>query len=232
MAGFEYVRAFTIHVFTATGAALALLALILGTGGHWAGMFLCLGLALVVDGLDGPLARTFEVQKLVPRWSGDTLDLVVDFTTYVFVPAYAIAASGLLPQPFAIPAGIVVVISGALYFADREMKTADNYFRGFPAVWNLVAFYLYLLEPPGWLAAIAIVALAGLSFAPVKFLHPLRVQHWRLFNIAILTMWAVLALAAVVQDLAPGPYVTVLLSLIAVYFFAVGLLPDRVRAAA
>src|SRR5262249_36533605 len=185
----EYVRAFAIHVFTATGAALALLALILGSGGHWAGMFLCLGLALVVDGADGPLARAFEVQKLVPRWSGETLDLVVDFTTYVFVPAYAIAASGLLPQPLAIPAGIVVVISWLLYFARREMKLAGYYFRRFTAVWNLAAFYLYLLVPPGWLAAIAIVVLAALSFAPVKFLHPLRVEHWRLFNIAILTIW-------------------------------------------
>jgi phosphatidylcholine synthase len=81
-------------------------------------------------------------------------------------------------------------------------------------------------------AAIAIALLAALSFAPVKFLHPLRVQHWRLLNIAILTMWVVLALAAVVQDLSPGPYVTVPLSLIAVYFFSVGLLPDRVRSAA
>ena len=151
MAGFEYVRAFTIYVFTATGAALALLALILGTGGHWAGMFLCLGLALVIDGVDGPLARAFEVQKLLPRWSGDTLDLVVDFTTYVFVPAYAIAASGLMPQPLAIPAGVVVVISGALYFADREMKTADNYFRGFPAVWNLRPFICICLNrQDGW----------------------------------------------------------------------------------
>ncbi|MGA8929481.1 MAG: phosphatidylcholine synthase, partial [Pseudolabrys sp.] len=85
---------------------------------------------------------------------------------------------------------------------------------------------------PGWVAAIAIALLAALSFAPVKFLHPLRVQHWRLLNIAILTMWVVLALAAVVQDLSPGPYVTVPLSLIAVYFFSVGLLPDRVRSAA
>jgi phosphatidylcholine synthase len=81
-------------------------------------------------------------------------------------------------------------------------------------------------------AAIAVALLAALSFAPVKFLHPLRVQHWRLLNIAILTMWVVLALAAVVQDLSPGPYVTVPLSLIAVYFFSVGLLPDRVRSAA
>ena len=199
MANFERIRAFTVHIFTATGAALALLAMILATGGHWAAMFLCLGLALVVDGADGPMARAFDVQKILPRWSGDTLDLVVDFTTYVFVPAYAISASGLLPQWLAIPAGIVVVISGALYFADREMKTNDNYFRGFPAVWNLAAFYLYLLEPPDWVAAIAVVVLAALSFAPIKFLHPLRVQHWRMFNIVLLALWAVLAFAAVVR---------------------------------
>ena len=224
MTEIERIRAFTVHVFTATGAALALLALILATGGHWAGMFLCLGLALLIDGLDGPMARAFDVQNLLPRWSGDTLDLVVDFTTYVFVPAYAIAASGLLPQFLAIPAGIVVVISGALYFADREMKTKDNYFRGFPAVWNLAAFYLYLLEPPEWAAALAIAVLASLSFAPIKFLHPLRVQHWRKANIALLAVWAVLAFVAVIEDLSPSLYVTVPLSLIAVYFFVAGLL--------
>jgi phosphatidylcholine synthase len=224
VANFEQIRAFTIHIFTATGAALALLAMILATGGHWAAMFLCLGLALVVDGADGPLARAFDVQKLLPRWSGDTLDLIVDFTTYVFVPAYAISASGLLPQWSAIPAGIVVVISGALYFADREMKTKDNYFRGFPAVWNLAAFYLYLLEPPEWAAAVAVVVLAALSFAPIKFLHPLRVQHWRAFNIMLLALWAVLAFVAIIQDLSPGIYIALPLSLIAVYFFVVGLL--------
>jgi phosphatidylcholine synthase len=221
---FTRIRAFTVHVFTATGAALALLALILATGGHWAGMFFCLGLALLVDGLDGPMARAFEVEKLLPRWSGNTLDLVVDFTTYVFVPAFAIAASGLLPQVLAIPAGIVVVITGALYFADRDMKTDDNYFRGFPAVWNLAAFYLYLLEPPEWAAAIAVVVLAGLSFVPIKFLHPLRVQRWRAINIGLLAAWAVLAFIAIVQDLSPGLYVTLPLSLIAVYFFLIGLL--------
>jgi phosphatidylcholine synthase len=221
---FERFRAFTVHVFTATGAALALLALILATGGHWAAMFLCLGIALLVDGIDGPMARAFDVEKALPRWSGDTLDLVVDFTTYVFVPAYAIAASGLLPEPLAIPAGVVVVVSGALYFADREMKTKDNYFRGFPAIWNLAAFYLYLIEPPEWVAAVAVVALAALSFAPIKFLHPLRVRHWRTFNVALLAVWALLAFVAVVQDLAPGPYITAALSIIAIYFFAAGLL--------
>ena len=224
MTDFASIRAFTVHIFTATGAALALLALILATGGRWAGMFFCLGMALVVDGLDGPMARAFEVDKLVPRWSGDTLDLVVDFTTYVFVPAFAIAASGLLPQFLAIPTGIVVVITGALYFADREMKTQDNYFRGFPAVWNLAAFYLYLLEPQEWVAVLSIVALAGLSFTPIKFLHPLRVQQWRPVNIALLAAWAILAFVAVVQDLSPALYVTIPLCLIAIYFFLIGLL--------
>ena len=97
------IRAFAVHIFTACGAALAFLALVLATGGHWAAMFFCLGLALVVDGVDGPLAREFKVAEVLPRWSGETLDLIVDFATYVFVPAYAIAASGLLPKALADP---------------------------------------------------------------------------------------------------------------------------------
>ncbi len=218
------VRAFAIHVFTACGAALALLAMILATGEHWAAMFFCLGMALIVDGLDGPLAREFKVAEVLPRWSGETLDLIVDFTTYVFVPAYAIAASGQLPNALAIPAGIVVVITGALYFADRQMKTADNYFSGFPAVWNLAAFYLYLLEPPPWLSTVMVAALAILSFAPVKFLHPLRVRHMRAMNVALLAVWAVLAAIAVIDNLNPGPYVIWPMVAIAVYFFGAGLL--------
>lgn len=224
VSSFTTFRAFAVHIFTACGAALALLALIMATGGHWAAMFFCLGLALVVDGADGPLAREFKVAELLPRWSGKTLDLIVDFTTYVFVPAYAIAASGLLPKALAIPSGVVVVITGALYFADRQMKTADNYFRGFPGLWNLAAFYLYLLEPPEWLAAGLIVALAVLTFVPLKFLHPLRVKRLRWLNIALLAAWAVLAFIGVVYNLAPGPYVTWPLTAIALYFFSVGLL--------
>jgi phosphatidylcholine synthase len=142
----------------------------------------------------------------------------------VFVPAYAIAASGLLPNALAIPSGILVVITGALYFADRQMKTPDNYFRGFPGLWNLGAFYLYLLEPPPWLAAAMIAALAVLTFAPLKFLHPLRVKRLRVLNIALLAGWAVLAFLAVMHNLAPGPYVTWPLVAIAIYFFVVGLL--------
>lgn len=221
------IRAFAIHVLTASGAAFAFLALILATGGQWPAMFVCLGLALVVDAIDGPLARAFQVADVLPRWSGDTLDIIVDFVTYVFVPAYAIAGSGLLPPALALPAGIVVVITGAIYFADREMKTADNFFRGFPVLWNLAAFYLDVLRPEEGLAATIVALLAIVTFAPIKFLHPLRVRRFRALNIVLLLLWAALALIAVIDDLSPGPYVTWGLVLIAVYFFGLGLLPRK-----
>jgi phosphatidylcholine synthase len=220
----DRIRAWAVHVLTACGAALALMALIFATGGHWEAMFFCLGLALIVDGVDGPLAREFKVAQVLPRWSGDTLDLVVDFTTYVFVPGYAIAASGLMPEFFAIPAGMLVVITGAIYFADRKMKTEDNYFRGFPAVWNLAAFYLYVLQPPAWIAAAGVVVLAALTFLPVRFVHPLRVKQWRWLNVALLALWALLALMTVVTGLQPGPIVTLPLCAIALYFLIAGLI--------
>ncbi len=196
--------------------------MILATAEEWEGMFISLGVALVVDAADGPLARKFKVAKTLPRWSGETLDLVVDFLTYVFVPAYAMAASGLLPPVMAIPCGIVIVVTGALYFADREMKTRDNYFKGFPAIWNLAAFYLFVLAPPEWIAVAGILALAALTFVPIRFLHPLRVKRLRAFNIALLAAWAVLALVALAQDMQPSPLVKWPLAAIAVYFLAGG----------
>src|SRR5437870_8854953 len=124
--------AFSVHVFTALCAGIALIALLEAVREHWAAMFAWLGVALVVDALDGPLARRLDVARVQPDWSGDVLDLVVDFVTYVFVPAYAIIASGLLP-PLAAPLlGVGIVVTGALYFADRRMKSIDNHFRGFP----------------------------------------------------------------------------------------------------
>jgi phosphatidylcholine synthase len=218
---------FAVHVFTALGTALAFVALIYAVRGEWPAMFVCLGLALIVDGIDGTFARHLHVAERLPRWSGDVLDLVVDFTTYVFVPAYAIAASGLLPDRFAVPAGIVIVVSGAIYFADKEMKTADNYFRGFPALWNAVAFYLFVLKPAPWLAAALIVALTALSFVPFKFLHPMRVRRLRALNIVALAAWAALALMALLSGLDPGPWVAGGLIAVALYFVGVGLTENR-----
>src|SRR5487761_967388 len=151
--------AFSVHVFTALGAGVALLALMEAVREHWTAMFWWLGVALVIDGVDGPMARRLDVARVQPNWSGEVLDLVVDFVTYVFVPAYAITASGLL-LPLAAPLlGAGIAVSGALYFADRRMKSDDNHFRGFPGLWNIAAFYLFLLHWPPVLSSLAVAAL-------------------------------------------------------------------------
>jgi phosphatidylcholine synthase len=222
-----HASAFAVHLFTASGAALAFGALVAAVWGRWTTMFLCLGAALFVDGIDGTLARRFKVAERLPRWNGDVLDLVVDFTTYVFVPAYAIAAGGLLPPGLEIAAGIVIVVTGALYFADRDMKTEDHYFRGFPTLWNAIAFYLFVLKLPPWLAAAILMLLAALTFAPFKFLHPMRVARLRLLNVAAVIVWSALALIELLNGLDAGPSVAGGLVLIAVYVVAVGLIDRR-----
>jgi phosphatidylcholine synthase len=221
------VAAFAVHVFTACGAACALLALIAAMGGDWTQMFLWLGLATIIDGVDGTLARRLRVAELLPRWSGDVLDFVVDFTTYVFVPAYAIAEGGIMPARVGLVLGLIVVVTGAIYFADRRMKTADSYFRGFPALWNVVAFYLFVLKPAPWLAATVVVVLAAATFAPIYFIHPIRVARWRLANLAALALWTVLAALALAQNLDPPAWQGAALAAIAVYLVIVGLLRQK-----
>jgi len=222
-----YARVFAVHVLTASGAALAFLALLAAVGGAWELMFLSLGLALIVDGVDGTIARSLKAAELLPRWSGEVLDLVVDFVTYVFVPAYAIAASGLLPPVLAAGAGVLIVMTGAIYFADRRMKTEDNYFRGFPTLWNVVAFYLFVLKPPSWGTALVVALLALLTFVPFKFLHPFRVARLRLVSMAAVVLWSALAAIALARGLAPGLWVTGALVALAAYFLAVGLTEKR-----
>lgn len=196
--------AFGVHVFTALGAGIALVALLEAVREHWAAMFAWLGVALIIDGLDGPIARRLNVIELQPDWSGETLDLVVDFVTYVFVPAYAIAASGLL-LPIAAPVlGAGIVVTSALYFADRRMKTDDNHFRGFPALWNAAAFYLFLLHPSPALGTLAIAALIVLTFVPIHVIHPVRVTRARSFNLVLIGIWAVLAIVSVIEDFNVG----------------------------
>jgi phosphatidylcholine synthase len=219
-----HTAAFAVHVFTACGAACALLALMAAVRADWPAMFVWLGIALVIDGVDGTFARRLRVAELLPRWSGDVLDLVVDILNYVFVPAYAIAVSGLLPPVLEIPLGAIIMVTGALYFADRQMKTSDYYFRGFPALWNVAAFYLFLLKLPSWFGALAVAALAALTFVPFHVVHPFRIPHLRGITIAALAAWALLAVVAVAKGLAPGFWTVAALCVLAIYFVGIGFL--------
>src|SRR5690349_7828992 len=209
--------AFSVHIFTALGAGLALLALLEAVREHWAAMFLWLGAALIVDGADGPLARRLDVIRLQPNWSGEVLDLVVDFVTYVFVPAYAITAGGLL-LPLAAPLlGIGITVSGALYFADRRMKSADNHFRGFPGLWNIAAFYLFLLHWPAALSSLVVAILIVATFLPFHVIHPVRVVRLRWLTLMLMAAWGALVIYALVKDFTVEAPVTAALCLIAAY---------------
>lgn len=212
--------AFSVHILTAMGAGIALIALLEAVREHWAAMFGWLGAALVIDAIDGPIARRLDVVRVQPNWSGEVLDLVVDFLTYVFVPAFAITASGLL-LPVAAPIlGAGIVVSSALYFADRRMKTDDNHFRGFPALWNAAAFYLFLLHWPPALSSLAVAILIVLTFVPFNVLHPIRVLRLRWLTLSLMAVWAVLAAYVLAKDFNVALPVTLGLCAIAAYVVA------------
>src|SRR5713226_9408015 len=214
---FTRAAAFSVHILTALGAGIALIAMLEAVREHWVAMFAWLGAALVIDAIDGPIARRLDVVRLQPNWSGDILDLVVDFLTYVFVPAYAITASGLL-LPLAAPIlGIGIVVSSALYFADRRMKGPDNHFRGFPALWNAAAFYLFLLHLPPALSTLAVAVLIVLTFVPIHVLHPIRVVRLRGLTLSLIGVWAVLAIVTIASDFDVGAPITTTLCAIAAY---------------
>lgn len=221
--------AFGVHAFTASGAVLGLLALQAAVERRWTAMFVWLGLALVVDGVDGTMARAVRVSEVLPRFSGDALDLVVDFLTYVVVPAYALMAAALLPQPLVWPLVAAILVSSAFYFADRLMKTAEGGFRGFPAVWNVAAFLIFVFDPGQGINAVVVAVLVVATFAPVVMIHPLRVRRFRPVTLAMLALWAGAAAAALAADLRPQPVVLALLAGSSLYFLAIGFAFGRAR---
>jgi phosphatidylcholine synthase len=215
---------FSVHVLTASGGAVALLALYAAIERDFPTMFAWLGLALLIDGVDGILARAARVEETAAAIDGAILDLVVDFLGYVLVPMVAIWRADLMPRSLAFWIGLAVTIASALYFADRRMKTADNWFRGFPALWNILVFYLFVFRPPSYLDAAILIFAAALMFAPVVFVHPLRVRRMRSATIAASALWCLCAVLATLDGLSPGLWVKAGLLVTALYLAGLPLL--------
>jgi len=212
--------AFSVHLLTASGGAVALLALYAAIERDFPLCFAWLGLALFIDGIDGTLARFARVSETGGTIDGVVLDLVVDFLTYVLVPVVALWRSDLMPARTAFWLGLVVVLASAIYFADTRMKTRDHWFRGFPALWNVVALYLFVLRPPGIVCVALLLLGSAAMFAPIVFVHPLRVKKWRWVNVAASLAFLALSAAAILQDLRAGVWVKAGLIVVAVYFLA------------
>jgi len=214
--------AFIVHLITASGALWAFAATLAAAEGRWTEMFWWLGLALFVDAIDGPLARKYDIKRRLPRWSGDSLDFVIDYVTYVFIPAFALMRSGLLPESLGMFCAAIITITGALYFADRGMKMEDNCFRGFPAAWNAVLFCVFVFKPSAELIVLAVVAFGVLTFAPVKFIHPVRVVLFRPSTLTITTLWSIFGAVSLYHDLSPPVPIVLGLAVCSFYMFAIG----------
>lgn len=214
--------AYAVHAFTASGAVLGLMALQAAGEGRWAAAFGWLGLALVVDGIDGTIARRVGVAGLLPRYSGEVLDLVVDYFTYVVVPVFLMVRADLVPAPLAWPLAAAILISSAFYFADAEMKTEEGGFRGFPAIWNVVVFLLAVFALPAWVNAVFVAVLVMATFAPFAFIHPFRVRRFRVVTVGVLCAWMLAAILAIAAGLRPSPWTTAILAVASLYLAGIG----------
>lgn len=186
----DFVKAFSVHMLTATGAALALMAMLAAGRSDWPMMFLWLLFALIVDGIDGPLARKVRVEKNAPQWDGVLLDLIIDYLTYVIIPAYAMVEAALIDPGWSLAAGLMICVTGVIYFADTRMKTKDNSFSGFPGCWNMVILVLFAVDIGSWGAMLLMIAIALMQFFPLKFVHPVRTRRWRPANLAAMAVWS------------------------------------------
>ncbi|TKZ21637.1 phosphatidylcholine synthase [Shimia litoralis] len=186
-------RALAVHLFTATGAVFAMLAMLAAVDEKWSLMFVWLVVAFFVDGLDGPMARRYEVKTYAAQFDGVLLDLIIDYLTYVFIPAFALFKSGLMDGWTGWFAIIVITFASAMYFADTRMKTKDNSFAGFPGCWNMVVLVIFALEPNFWVSFVLVSVLAVGMFVPLKFVHPVRTERWRLVTLPMALAWTFFA---------------------------------------
>ncbi len=228
MSGF--VKAYLVHLLTATGAVFAMLAMLAAVDQKWDLMFLWLVVAFAVDGIDGPLARHFDVRHNAPQIDGSLLDLIIDYLTYVFVPAYALFKSGLLPGWTGWIVIIVITFASALYFADTRMKTKDNSFSGFPACWNMVAITMFALAPGFWTILAVVAVLAGAMFTPLKFVHPVRTERWRTLTLPVALAWTFFAGWAAWVDFHPQSWAHWGLIVTSVYLLTAGILQQLIPA--
>ncbi|MGD9901887.1 MAG: phosphatidylcholine/phosphatidylserine synthase [Vicinamibacterales bacterium] len=227
--------AWIAHLYTALGAGTALAATLATFAGDIRAAFLWLTLAVFIDSTDGVLARALRVKERLPWFSGETLDNVVDYLTYVFVPVVIILRAGLLPPPLAPWLATAVLVASGYGFSrdDAKVATTDHYFTGFPSYWNIVALYLFAWRLPPWLNATVLAGLVVLVFVPLRYVYPSRTRAWRPATLLLGTTWAVFT-AVVVWRLpaVDGPWLP--LSLIfPVYYAALSVwLTMRERAAA
>ena len=179
--------------------------------------FAWLALALVIDTLDGPIARHLKVEERLPRFSGARLDLVIDYLTYVFIPAIMLLQGAFLTGTGGLLIAALIPLSSLYHFCDTHSKSADNCFVGFPAVWNVIVLYIFAFHPGEQIASIVVVIFVLLTFIPFKWVHPIRVKVMRPLTLSLGALWFAAAGWVVVQGFPADPWARIALGGVAVY---------------
>jgi phosphatidylcholine synthase len=215
--------AFGVHIFTALGVAMGFQALVEAAAHRWEAAFGWLGIALIIDGLDGPIARRLAVAETLPRFSGERLDLIIDYLTYVIVPAYMVHEARLVPPQLASVAAIMMLLSSLYHFIDRQSKTEDGFFVGFPATWNVIALYLFIFDLPLGIAFAVLLLFAVLTFFPLKWVHPIRVKLMRPVTIAVMIAWAIATFITLAEGFPGSLAAQATIAVSSLYMAAIGI---------
>lgn len=219
----RHLAAWGVHLFTATSAPAGLIALLATWRGDASTTFWCLAYAVAVDAIDGTLARAVRVKEVLPDFDGTLLDNIVDYLTYVVVPACFLVRMELLPAATALPLAVAITLSSAYGFCRTDAKTDDHFFTGFPSYWNIVAYYLFLLRwPPALNAAVIAIFVVGV-FVPVRYLYPSRTVTLRPLTIGLGIVWAAAMLWVLVHLDTPPHGVVVASLLYPVYYLVLSL---------
>jgi phosphatidylcholine synthase len=189
--------AWLVHLYTALGAVVAFLTIILIEQLKFQEAFWLMSLAVVIDATDGTLARAARVKDLIPWFDGDRLEDIIDYANYVIVPCWFFIHADLLPAKDSLWLASLPLLASAYGFCQREAKTSDHFFLGFPSYWNIVAFYFYVLRSPPWVNAFAIILLSILVFVPIKYIYPSRSPHFRALTNSVGILWAVSVLTII-----------------------------------
>ena len=182
--------AWCIHLFTALGVICGFQALLSSLDKNFNAAVLWLALALFIDGVDGNLARKYKVKEILPNVDGSILDNIIDYFTYVLVPCVMLLWFNFLPKGIDLYLVFGILICSCYTFSNNNLKTSDFYFSGFPALWNLLVLYLHILETPETTNVIIVLSLLVLTFMPIKFVHPFRVQKFKKINLFLTFLWS------------------------------------------
>ena len=186
--------AWLVHLYTALGAIIGFFSLLAIEQESFRDAFFLMALTVVIDATDGTLARLARVKEVIPWFDGNLLDEIVDYLNFVLVPCFLLIHARLLPPEDSLWLASLPLVASAYGFCQKNAKTADHFFLGFPSYWNIVVFYFYVLKTPLWVNAFLVIALSVLVFAPIKFIYPSRSPRFRAQTNIFGALWGAVVL--------------------------------------